>query len=836
MATAATKASKDTRADNPEDFMEDPIRRPAPPGAQTNILPLQRSAGNRVVSQLLRPGTGKPQPNQSKVPPIVEDVLTSGSGQPLNPGTRAFMESRFGEDFSQVRVHTGSRAAESAQAVNASAYTLGRDVVFAAAQYQPETTAGRRVLAHEMAHVIQQSRGGGSAPAPLRGSSLEQAAEQAASAATHGVGFVQVSGASATGLARQPRSLGQSLDPSALSDDELKREIALVQQWLQENPAPSSERDQLLRVLFAMRLHAANRRVVGYQRSAVPGLGVAARLVEMAQGPPRSSPVSALLSPPPRTPSAPGAQFAKPEEMTNLLVLMGHLPGLKMPVKISQAAAGFTNGFLQGAVLSIRLEDFSNLDAELSEFGNRLLFNLGVFLGTTVGLIKDLKDNVVALAELSVLPVMQAYRSIQEAVRFARDRSGYLERELDKLKGLGEFLYHLETDPGFLLQEGESLGRAVGVEAGSWFTKEFMAMTPFHKGMTVGGLVGYVAMEVLLFLLPPKWIVAGARVAGAAAKASRLGRAILPVLERAPGIGRMIAAERLFEARTAARAGERVGAAAGIGGEAAKVGEAAGEAGTKVEKLQAAAPPHGPQPPQVEAAVTPQPPMQTVTRPKTAPPSRVGLPPTTRTAPPGKTAPPRTPPRRQPFGGDPHFRRGVLEEFAERSPEDVKGALPELKGPQRLEPSVSSGESIATARQAGIPDRLYGDGTVLTRSDFAAVLPDRPAAVGRPAPPQLLAEGRPVSLSQIQNIDVQEDIGLLLEAGADPASIRVNQTQVIEGIRAGTNRPDLYAELKGWRIHIEYDRAPGTRAMEHARRILFNDPDAIVILKIVDFE
>ena len=89
------------------------------------------------------------------VPPIVHDVLRS-PGQSLDGGTRTFMESRFGHDFSGVRVHTDGRAAESARSVNALAYTVGRNVVFGAGQYTPTTTAGKRLLAHELTHVVQQ--------------------------------------------------------------------------------------------------------------------------------------------------------------------------------------------------------------------------------------------------------------------------------------------------------------------------------------------------------------------------------------------------------------------------------------------------------------------------------------------------------------------------------------------------------------------------------------------------------------------------------------------------------------------------------------------------------
>ncbi len=89
------------------------------------------------------------------VPSIVHDVLNS-SGQPLDAGSRAFMEPHFGQDFSQVRVHTGSQARDSAQAVNALAYTVGQDIVFGEGQYAPYAEAGRGLLAHELTHVVQQ--------------------------------------------------------------------------------------------------------------------------------------------------------------------------------------------------------------------------------------------------------------------------------------------------------------------------------------------------------------------------------------------------------------------------------------------------------------------------------------------------------------------------------------------------------------------------------------------------------------------------------------------------------------------------------------------------------
>jgi hypothetical protein len=81
-----------------------------------------------------------------------------GGGQPLPQPVRASMEPRFGHDFSQVRIHADAAAAEAAGSVNALAFTLGHNLVFGAGQYEPATEAGRRLLAHELTHVIQQGK------------------------------------------------------------------------------------------------------------------------------------------------------------------------------------------------------------------------------------------------------------------------------------------------------------------------------------------------------------------------------------------------------------------------------------------------------------------------------------------------------------------------------------------------------------------------------------------------------------------------------------------------------------------------------------------------------
>ena len=92
---------------------------------------------------------------QSAVPPVVHEVLRL-PGQQLDRNIRGFMESRFSHDFSQVRGHTDAKAGRSARAVGALAYTVGRDMVFAPQQFAPSTGPGRTLLAHELAHTLQQ--------------------------------------------------------------------------------------------------------------------------------------------------------------------------------------------------------------------------------------------------------------------------------------------------------------------------------------------------------------------------------------------------------------------------------------------------------------------------------------------------------------------------------------------------------------------------------------------------------------------------------------------------------------------------------------------------------
>ena len=239
-------------------------------------------------------GKGLPVSNQSLVQAL-------GAGVPLDPGVRAEMERRFGERFPDVRIHDDAGAHDSAQRQLAQAFTVGSDIAFNSGYYRPQTPAGKRLLAHELAHVVQQRRGG-PVPASRDSGALEHAAEHAASALLSGTGAVHVGGASAVGIARQPlpaeqerklappRSLTGSLakDEKSLDDAALQTEIDLIEAWLIGNPA-TPERDHLvseLQQLHAEQLARSRRREAQAPKPvqhAFGSVGFATDMVEQAR-------------------------------------------------------------------------------------------------------------------------------------------------------------------------------------------------------------------------------------------------------------------------------------------------------------------------------------------------------------------------------------------------------------------------------------------------------------------------------------------------------------------------------------------------------------------------
>ena len=205
----------------------------APPTAA--VLSLQRLAGNESVNALL----------EEDQPSPVRDVVGSGGGSPLEPGVRGFMEQRLGHDFTDVRVHTGGKADESARSISAQAYTVGSDVVFRGGAYQPGTPTGQRVIAHELAHVVQQKAGpvaGTPAPGGIRLSNPSDPFEQAAEETARGV---------TTQSPPMPASAPVAASVQRAGEEEEKEEETT--QALTAQRAGEEEEDETAQALFLQR-------------------------------------------------------------------------------------------------------------------------------------------------------------------------------------------------------------------------------------------------------------------------------------------------------------------------------------------------------------------------------------------------------------------------------------------------------------------------------------------------------------------------------------------------------------------------------------------------------
>lgn len=154
----------------------------------------QHTFGGECEGCRSRPASGlssPADPSGQELPASVDSVLRS-SGESLDGATRRSMEDHFGRDFSHVRLHQGTQAARSAAEMKALAFTFGRDVVFGAGRYAPETAAGRSLLVHELAHVAQQAAARSGTLSPFRRGPrvaiLEHEAETASRTVLHARG------------------------------------------------------------------------------------------------------------------------------------------------------------------------------------------------------------------------------------------------------------------------------------------------------------------------------------------------------------------------------------------------------------------------------------------------------------------------------------------------------------------------------------------------------------------------------------------------------------------------------------------------------------------------
>jgi hypothetical protein len=156
------------------------------------LASLQRQVGNRAVQRLLaqRSADGSTELDDDTAGRINQQ---RGGGQPLDSGAQKQMAESTGEDFSQVKVHTGPEADTLNHQLGAKAFTTGQDVFFRSGAYQPHTTSGQELLAHELTHVVQQRQGAVSGESRMKVNAPGDAFERQAEDVAHSVASGQTS-------------------------------------------------------------------------------------------------------------------------------------------------------------------------------------------------------------------------------------------------------------------------------------------------------------------------------------------------------------------------------------------------------------------------------------------------------------------------------------------------------------------------------------------------------------------------------------------------------------------------------------------------------------------
>jgi len=214
---------KSRSSDKETEEQDEPAEETAASPAVGELLDLQRAAGNKVVQQ------------------IIDSIVEESPGETLPESTRELMESRLGESFDNVRIHTDEEAERRTRDVGANAFTSGRDIYFGKGNYAPHDPEGQRLIAHELAHVIQQNYAGtGDRELGHEGVSTDNAAEREAQTV-----------ADATVFANQQQKV-------ALSASGVQRDVG----WAQRGPLPDPYGEYLILNAFAKKFLEAAKLIL----------------------------------------------------------------------------------------------------------------------------------------------------------------------------------------------------------------------------------------------------------------------------------------------------------------------------------------------------------------------------------------------------------------------------------------------------------------------------------------------------------------------------------------------------------------------------------------------
>ena len=459
-------------------------------------------------------------PTMPPIPPVALDVLRS-SGRPLETPTRLSMESSFKHDFSRVRVHTDDLAGLSAGAVNAQAYTVGQDIVFGANRYSPGTAAGRRLIAHELCHVIQQSTGAESHSLNL--DAAEGEADRAAERAVAGLN-IKISRSTPRHLARQsddePTSLHASFDPSTKKYSELEEELGKIHKWLEEHPGSSVDRTNLeamqIRIVETMkRLDKAMGRSTPFGFVDLRPFSKSPQQTEEAGklsniiAPPQPSPFQPAQTPSAKTES-PLEKFAR-EHAKEIL-------------QLPQWNERFVQGLLRSPLSGKLGQAWEQLKSDLTSVSRGVPFYMGMQVGVPVGAVKDVWDQLKSIIELYIKALILKFRI-----------------DTEPLKVWSELKKFAQSLPDLILKlfDAEQLGVVAGEMLATKVDQEFVKKGPYDQGYLIGEIIGTVLMEVALLFVGVEEVSAaikairatelGEQVARGMATASRELKALLEV-------------------------------------------------------------------------------------------------------------------------------------------------------------------------------------------------------------------------------------------------------------------------------------------------------------------
>lgn len=441
----------------------------------------------------------------------------SGAGQPLLISTRDFFEPRFGQDLSHVRIHSDGSAAATANSINAKAFTYGRDVVFGRGEYRPQSGEGKRLLAHELAHVLQQ-----------KGKTSSQESRT---------------------IHRQPsvaesRDLEYEID--RLTTREIEAEILAIEAYIPTLTEGGEEYKRLSQ--------RHSHLVQAYLRRRGPKISLQ-KTIKAARESVGESPKPIIKSPNSITINDPSSFAANFVLMAQGLFFLG-------------AYRGYETEIPPGVVEDIKREMIEHLPE----------MHVGYVVGIPIGLWDGLVGLIEGFGMILSLAVRMTPQGIlqtvtEEVIDYARDAESYISRRQSQYKqikeiiaALTEFGEEVSADPTTVLQLSGDLGFALGQEVADRVANDYFMSSPFDKGKIIGNIAGQILFEVLfeiIMYLATAGIGNAIRAVGAGVQGVRAGgraaNIIRRMLETSPALRRLVRALTggADDITDIARAGER---------------------------------------------------------------------------------------------------------------------------------------------------------------------------------------------------------------------------------------------------------------------------------------